>query len=108
LGHISVVNVGHTRGLDCSSSCSLALFRAGLFNHDTAIVSGDFGSWGHSGEGKYFTVWYNNGHVWIQFHGLGNADRFDTSPHGSGGRGPHLRFSPRSAAGFKPRHWPGL
>lgn len=108
IGKIAIVNVGHTAGLDCSSSCSLALFRSGLFEAETAITSGDFVHWGHSGEGKYFTVWYNGEHVWIQFHGLGNAWRFDTSSYGSGGRGPHLRFSPRPTAGFKPRHWPGL
>jgi hypothetical protein len=108
LNKVAIVNIKHTAGLDCSSSCSLALFRAGLFEKDTAIVSGDFAHWGHSGEGKYFTVWYNGEHVWIQFHGLGNAWRFDTSPYGSGERGPHLRFSPRPTSGFKPRHWPGL
>lgn len=108
INKIAIVSTQHTRGLDCSSSCSLALYRAGLFDGDVAIVSGAFAHWGHSGEGKYFTVWYNAQHVWIQFHGLGNADRFDTSAHGSGGSGPHLRFRPRSAAGFKPRHYPGL
>lgn len=95
-------------GLDCSSSVSLALFRAGLFTSDTAIVSGAFNKWGDPGEGKFFTVWYNSGHVWIQFIKLGRFWRFDTSPQGSGPNGPHVRIGSRSTAGFQPRHWPGI
>lgn len=96
------------QGLDCSSSTSLALHRAGLFNSPNAIVSGDFArDWGEPGRGQRFTVWANGGHVWTQFHGIGNAWRFDTSPYGSGGRGPRLRSTPRPTDGFTPRHWPG-
>jgi hypothetical protein len=98
---------GPGNGLDCSSSVSLALFRAGLFGErTTALVSGAFMGWGKAGQGKNFTVWWNAEHVWIEFHGLGNADRFDTSPHGSGGRGPRMRYVKRSTAGFAARHWP--
>jgi hypothetical protein len=97
------------QGLDCSSSVSLALYRAGMMEgRDNAIVSGAFASsWGKPGRGETFTVWANAGHVWIQLHGLGNAWRFDTSPYGSGGRGPRLRSTPRPTAGFTPRHFPG-
>lgn len=94
-------------GLDCSSSVSLALYRAGLYDHGIARVSGQFGSWGAAGHGKQFTVFYSPDHIFIVFHGF-PADRFDTSPHGSGGRGPRLRFTPRSTSGFGVRHWPGL
>jgi hypothetical protein len=105
-GSLSTLASG--QGLDCSSSSSLALKRAGMFDGDAAIVSGEFArSWGQAGEGRRFTVWANSGHVWIQFHGLGNAKRFDTSPYGSGGRGPRLRFTDRPTSGFTPRHWPG-
>jgi hypothetical protein len=96
------------QGLDCSSSSSLALKRAGLFSDNVAWVSGRFASsYGQPGPGQHFTVWANGGHVWIEFHGLGAAKRFDTSPHGSGGRGPRLRYTPRSTSGFVARHWPG-
>lgn len=96
------------QGLDCSSSSSLALKRAGLLNVDTAQVSGWFASsYGQAGEGEKFTVWANGGHVWIQLKGLGNAWRFDTSPYGSGTHGPRLRTTPRPTSGFTPRHWPG-
>jgi hypothetical protein len=97
--------------MDCSSSCSLALYRAGMFNGQTAITSGEFAaSWGQPGKGKHFTVWANGGHVWIEFHGIGEAVRFDTSAHGDGksGDGPHLRKTARSdQANFTARHWPG-
>lgn len=95
-------------GLDCSSSVSLALWRAGLFHTSTAIVSGQFVNWGLPGRGRFFTIHYNASHVWIEFHGLLRWVRFDTSPQGSGGRGPRLRFGRRFTAGFRQRHWPGL
>jgi hypothetical protein len=104
----SLSTLSSGQGLDCSSSCCLALKRAGLFDGSVAVVSGEMArSYGDPGRGKRFTVWANAGHVWIQFHGIGNAWRFDTSPYGSGGRGPRLRFTPRPTDGFTPRHWPG-
>jgi hypothetical protein len=105
-GSLSSLTSG--QGLDCSSSTSLALYRAGMFDGSSAITSGVFAqTWGEPGRGDRFTVWANAGHVWTQFHGIGNASRFDTSPYGSGGRGPRLRFTPRPTDGFTPRHWPG-
>jgi hypothetical protein len=97
------------QGLDCSSSSALALYRAGMMEgRGNAIVSGAFArEWGKPGRGETFTVWASDSHVWIQFHGVGNADRFDTSPYGSGGRGPRLRFTDRPTSGFTPRHFPG-
>lgn len=98
------------QGLDCSSSCSLALFMAGLFQgRTTALVSGGFSGWGQAGTGKFFTVWYHSGHVFIELSVPGRpGKRFDTSPHGSGGSGPRVRNSHRSHAGFSPRHLAGL
>lgn len=94
-----------TQGLDCSSSCSLALFRADMFPADVSWVSGTFASqYGKPGKGKEFTVWANDGHVWIEFH-KGKYRRFDTS---CGPSGPHLCTGARSTAGFTPRHWPGM
>ncbi len=111
-------------GLDCSSSTSLALWRAGIFRLNgrgpqglpggpgregtMPIVSGQFDQWGEAGRGKYFTVWYNATHVWTEFHNMGRYKRFDTSPYGSGGRGPRMRTKDRPNDGFKARHWPGL
>ena len=89
--------------LDCSSSTSLALWKAGMFTEATAQVSGWFASsWGKPGRGKDHTVWANGEHVWIELPGVG---RFDTSPYGDGGRGPRVRTKPRSTSGFTPRHW---
>lgn len=104
---------------DCSSSCSWVLFKSGMFGKgDTAIVSGEFAkSWGKPGQGKMFTVWANADHVWIQLHGA-KWWRFDTSQHplilhktGFAGLidgGACLIKTPRSTAGFTPRHWPGM
>lgn len=94
---------------DCSSSTSYVLRRAGLWGeHDWAFSSWDFARWGAPGRGRWFTVWYNGAHVWIQFHGVGRFWRFDTSIWGNGGRGPRMRMTPRPKHGFKARHWPGL
>jgi hypothetical protein len=96
-------------GFDCSSSVCAALGAAGLGYHlgGGVDVSGTMAAnYGQPGGGKYFTVWANVGHVWMQFHGLG-AWRFDTSPYGPGPSGPQLRATPRPTSGFTPRHWPG-
>lgn len=109
-----------TEGLDCSSSTSLALFRAGLFDGQYALVSGEFAmSYGQEGPGKEFTVMANDGHVWIKFeNGTGGQyDRFDTvwGPSGQGKNnpwqnehGPKLRVGLGADGGtFIQRHWPG-
>ena len=99
---------------DCSSSCSWVLLKAGFAlpggvgAGGWAPVSGAFESWGQAGEGKYMTIWCSAEHIWIQWHGMGPAWRFDTSPHGSGPLGPHQRAGARSTATFTPRHWPNL
>lgn len=92
--------------LDCSSSCSLALFRAGFWpeGRTTAMVSGEMArSWGKPGKGREFTVFAHDGHVYIQF---ANGKRFDTS--GGPPSGPHMREGRRSDEGrFTARRWPG-
>jgi hypothetical protein len=96
--------------LDCSSSASLALYRAKMFNGSTAIASGGFASsWGSKGKGKEFTVWANAEHVWIEGYDSDGkfAWRFDTSQHG-GKSGPAYTTVPRNDhARFTPKHWPG-
>lgn len=93
--------------LDCSSSTSLALWHNQMFTGEIAWVSGQFEEYGAPGQGDYFTVYANSDHVWIRLH-KGPYWRFDTSPHGDGGRGPRLRKRPRFTAGFRARHWPGF
>ena len=107
------------RSADCSSSVSWALLHAGVplpgnaGPNSWAPVSGAYLNWGMPGKGQWVTAWIKPGsgpagHIWLQFTGkVGPAWRFDTSAHGSGGSGPHLRFTARSVSGFVPRHWTG-
>lgn len=108
-GHgIPLYDVSPRQRLDCSSSCSKALYEAGLFKGSYAIVSGEFArSYGKPGPGRYFTVHANSEHVFIRLH-RSRWWRFDTSPHGDGGRGPRLRYLPRFTSGFAVRHWEGM
>lgn len=94
---------------DCSSSTSKVLYDAGLFPSEYAWSSGDFYNYGVPGKGKYFTIYYNSGHVWIKLE-KSFYNRFDTSPYSSSDsrRGPRLRFLPRLTSGFSSRHWPGM
>jgi hypothetical protein len=94
---------------DCSSGVSWVLLKAGcalpggVSWGKWAPVSGNFTSWGQPGMGKFFTVWTNSGHIWIQWNGIGPMWRFDTGG-GSGGRN---WPTARSTGGFVARHWPG-
>lgn len=114
-GHgVPLSQVHGGQGLDCSSSTSLALQRAGLWDGQSAArVSGDFNTWGRPGRGDLFTVCYSSGHVYIRFEsGAGvDATRFDTSPWGdNSGSGPKLRFTQGrpNDEGMKFRHWPDM
>lgn len=101
--------VRRTQALDCSGAISLALYRTGLFEgRKVAIASGEFASsYGKSGKGEQFTIWANSGHVFMEFHGLGQYKRLDTGGPG-GGNGPKVHTSMRSTAGFTPRHLNGF
>lgn len=94
--------------MDCSSSCSLALYRANKFGaRNRALSSGDFSGVGKPGKGDDFTIWYTGGHMYIEFHGAHAGWRFDTSPHSGdkpSSRGPRLRKGRRSSSGFSARH----
>ncbi len=105
-GHgVSLASIQPRAPLDCSSSTSLALKRAGVFPPATAWVSGQFAaSWGQPGRGKEFTVWANGGHVWIEFHGAHEGWNFNTDGH-PGDRGPRLVRNNYGSGGFTPRHW---
>ncbi len=97
-----------SEGLDCSSSVSLALWRAGFYTDNYATNSTGFMTWGKPGRGKKFTVYASSQHVWIQFESRGLKHwRFDTSPWGYGGSGPRLRWTKRGISGFVARHYSG-
>ena len=87
-------------GYDCSGTVSYALHGGGML--DRPLSSGEFGSWGVSGAGKWITVNYHGGHMYAVIAGL----RLDTS--GTGGKGPRWHTSMRSSDGYRVRHWRGL
>lgn len=87
-------------GYDCSGTISYALHGGGLLNRP--LSSGEFGSWGRGGKGRWISVYYNSGHMYAVIAGL----RLDTS--GSGGRGPRWQTDVRSGSGYSVRHWRGL
>ena len=97
---------GHGRwqdsGYDCSGSVSFALHAAGLLG--SPQTSGMLARYGKGGAGKWISIYANNGHVFMVVAGM----RFDTSPYGSGARGPRWRITGRPAGGFKVRHPAGL
>jgi hypothetical protein len=87
------------RGYDCSGSLSFAFINAGLL--DKPIANG-WRLMGQAGPGKWLTVYSSTGHVWMMLAGL----RYDTSAlHINGSR---WTDQPRSTAGFRLRHLPGL
>jgi hypothetical protein len=111
-GHgVKLANLKASDHMDCSSSCSLALFRARMFDGSVAISSTEFAaSWGKPGKGRSFTVWANAEHVWIEGYDSDGsfAWRFDTSQHDSPS-GPAYTKKLRTDQGrFTARHWPGL
>lgn len=111
-GHgVPLTSIGSSDGLDCSSSTSLALSRAGFFTGSTAIVSGDFArSWGQPGRGANFTVWANAAHVFIASENTTPGWRFDTVSGNPPGRsGPQVRGLPpvEDLSAFTAKHWPG-
>ena len=89
-------------GYDCSGSVSFALHAAGLLG--APQTSGTLTRYGKGGAGKWISIYANKGHVFMVVAGM----RFDTSPYGSGSRGPRWRITGRPAGGFKVRHPAGL
>jgi hypothetical protein len=96
-GHGSFVDA---RGYDCSGAVGYALHAGGF--QTTTMVSGQYGSWGKPGPGRWITVYSNAGHVWMVVAGV----RFDTSSYEavSSGEGPRWRTGPRPTAGFVQTH----
>jgi peptidoglycan hydrolase-like protein with peptidoglycan-binding domain len=85
-------------GYDCSGSVSYALHGAGLLS--SPLVSGDFGSWGSSGRGRWITIYSNGGHVFMTVAGI----RFDTS----GANPSRWQTDMRSSDGYAISHPTGL
>ena len=96
--------------LDCSSSASLILRNAGLFDAYEAWPSGRLErDWGRRGEGRYVTVWANDGHVWIEFKLDSDAgEHFDPTPARIADWCEHPPSRPAPGAHYTPRHWRGL
>lgn len=108
-GHgVPLAKVSYSQGLDCSSSTSKALFDVDLFTGTYATNSTGFESWGVPGRGKYVTVHANWEHVWLEITLPEGWQRFDTSPHGCGPRGPRVRTCRRFDSSFVHRHPKGL
>ena len=87
-------------GYDCSGSVSFALAGAGLLR--SPLTSGAFMSYGAPGQGRWITIYANNGHIFMVVAGL----RFDTS--GQGRAGTRWQAGRAPTAGFAVRHVPGL
>lgn len=85
-------------GYDCSGSVSYALHGAGLLS--SPLVSGDFGSWGSPGRGRWITIYSNAGHVFMTVAGI----RFDTS----GANPSRWQTDMRSSDGYAISHPTGL
>jgi RNA polymerase sigma-70 factor (ECF subfamily) len=96
--------------LDCSSSASLILLRANLFQPGPAWNSRRLAeNWGHPGEGRYVTVWANEEHVWIEFKlDADHGERFDPTPSRLAPNTSWIRNTSGPRHEFLPRHWPGL
>jgi hypothetical protein len=88
------------QGLDCSSSVSLVLQRAGY--KLPTMTSGNLANWGNPGPGRHVTIWANAEHVYLQ---IGNRYWGTSQENHRHGPGWH---SARSGAGFVARHPPGL
>ncbi len=87
-------------GYDCSGSVSFALAGAGLLGRP--LTSGGFMGFGAPGQGRWITIYANQGHMFMVVAGL----RFDTS--GQGRAGTRWQSEVRSTAGFAVRRIPGL
>jgi hypothetical protein len=87
-------------GYDCSGTVSYALHGGHLLK--TPLDSGQFISWGRSGQGRWITVLTNSGHAYIDVAGL----RLDTSSADdpSNQDGPRWRPLRPSNAGYTVRH----
>jgi RNA polymerase sigma-70 factor, ECF subfamily len=96
--------------LDCSAATSLILLQAGLFEPGPALTSARLAeAWGEPDEGRYFTLWANQGHVWIEFKlDADHGERFDPTPSRLAPDNNSMPTKQGPTRDFIPRHWPGL
>jgi len=87
-------------GYDCSGSVSYVLHAAGAI--ETPMSSANFKEWGEPGPGKWITVFYRPGHVYLVIAGA----RFDTTDHAN--IGPGWREKEKRTPDFTARHPAGL
>lgn len=85
---------------DCSGSVSFALANAGLL--DRPMTSGELAQWGEPGQGRWVTIYANDGHAFMVVGGA----RFDTV--GLRQTGSRWQRPFRSIRGFAAVHPPGL
>jgi cell wall-associated NlpC family hydrolase len=104
IGRPYVFGGGHrsftSSGYDCSGTVSFALHGGHLLK--APLDSGQFMSWGRSGQGQWMTILTNPGHAYIDVAGL----RLDTSsaddPHNQ--QGPRWRPLRPGNSGYTVRH----
>ena len=106
----TLTSIGPRDPLDCSASVSLILSRAGLFEPAVAWDSRRLAdAWGSLGEGRYVTLWANEGHVWLEFKlAADHGERFDAEPSRLHPDRSALASRPAPDGEFLPRHWPGF
>lgn len=96
-------------GYDCSGSVG-AVLAAGHFHlkpGDSVPASGSMAHWGVPGKGKFFTIYANNGHVYMEFKRNGKWEHFGTGDWGKGWRGAGFNSRLHPHGGFAARHFPG-
>jgi cell wall-associated NlpC family hydrolase len=95
-------------GFDCSSGVSIVLHRAGLFDSDHAITSGELAKWGTPGKGRQLTVYANANHVFMVFDLPGKKPQAWEFRHtGTVGGFSGRAQNPGFENGFVARHAPG-
>lgn len=97
---------GHAKpddtGYDCSGSVSYVLRHAGLLKG--SLTSRGFAKYGKRGAGRWITVYFKDGHVFVTVAGL----RLDTGGRSNADTGPRWKPETRGTKGFYMRHPPGL
>lgn len=94
-------------GYDCSGSVSAVLAAGGFLT--SPRVSGAFESFGVSGKGKYFTIYANSEHMFMEFTIPGKGTQhFGTGRWGKSWSGAGFNPSLHPHGGFVARHVKGL
>jgi hypothetical protein len=93
---------GHAKpddsGYDCSGAVSYVLRHAGLLKG--SLTSRGFAKYGKRGDGRWITIYFNRGHVFLTVAGL----RLDTGGRKNDETGPRWKPETRSTKGFYMRH----